>query len=230
VTLTVTDDDTGTDVKMTTAVVIGAGLNGRVLQIVGSDEGNDVSVNEQDNGLYKVHADFFPEDNHRTFDASLIDYIQIWMCDGDDQATIAGNIEIPASIYGGGGNDHLNGGGARSILIGGPGEDRLVGGGDDDILIGGTTDYDFQDAALLALLDEWSSDDEYEIRVGKLRAGVALPDGTLIMLAAGEDGTVHDDDEPDKLTGSSGLDWFFFDPDDDVTDRKDNEDTTEEAS
>jgi hypothetical protein len=233
VTLTVTDDDTGTDVETTTAVVIGAGVNGNVLQIVGSDEDNNVSVNTQGKDQYKVHADFFPEGNHRTFDAADIKYIQIWMCNGDDQASIAGNIPVPASIYGGGGNDHLNGGGARNILIGGPDEDRLVGGGDDDILIGGWTDYDFNDAALLALLDEWNSGDDYPTRVANLRDPDVLPDGTLIALLADEEdtpGTVHDDGAPDKLTGSSGLDWYFFDPDDDDTDRQDNKKTKEYAN
>ena len=219
-TLTLTDDDTGTDTSTTLAVVVGAGVNNGVLQVVGSDEANHVTVNKQGNRLYKVHADFFSEGNHRTFDAATIDYIQMWLCDGDDHAKIAGNINIPASIYGGAGNDHLNGGGARNILIGGPGEDRLVGGGEDDILIGGTTDYDFNDVALLALLDEWNSGRTYPDRVSNIRTGAGpILGGTGFMLVKGV--TVFDDGEFDKLTGSSGRDWFFFDPgEDDVTGKK----------
>jgi hypothetical protein len=221
-TLTLTDDDTGTDVSTTLAVVVGAGVNDGVLQVVGSDEANKVTVNKQDDGLYKVHADFFSEGNHRTFDGATIEYIQMWLCNGDDHATIAGNIHVPASVYGGAGNDHLNSGGARSILIGGPGEDRLVGGGEDDILIGGTTDYDFNDAALLALLDEWNSERSYSNRVGNVRTGAGpILGGTGYMLKRGV--TVFDDGDFDRLTGSSGLDWFLFDPDeDDATDRKEN--------
>jgi hypothetical protein len=219
-TLTLRDDDTGTDVSTTLAVVVGAGVNDGVLQVVGSDDSNNVTVNKQGKGLYKVHADFFAERNHRTFDAATIDYIQIWLCDGDDHVNIAGNVLVPASVYGGGGNDHLSGGGGRAILIGGLGSDRLVGGPEDDIMIGGTTDYDFKDAALLALLDEWNSGRSYSDRVDNIRTGSGpILGGTGYMLAKGV--TVFDDGESDKLTGSSGMDWFFFDPDeDDATDRK----------
>lgn len=231
VTINVIDDDTGAAEEATTsAVVIGAGVNNGVLQVVGSDEANHVTVSKQGKGLYKVHADFFPEGNHRTFDAATIDYIQMWLCDGDDHATIAGNVNVPASIYGGAGNDHLKGGGGRDILIGGPGKDRLVGGGDDDILIGGTTVYDFNDAALLAVLDEWNSRRSYSDRVSNVRTGAGpILGGTGYMLEKGV--TVFDDGDFDKLTGSSGMDWFFFDPDeDDATDRKDNKRTTEELN
>ena len=222
VTLTLTDDDTGQDVQTTTAVIIGAGINNGVLQIVGSDAANNVTVNKQGNGWFKVHADFFPEANFRRFDASQISYIQMWLCNGDDQATIAGNIDTPATVYGGGGNDHINGGGGRSILIGGPGADRLVGGSGDDILIAGTTAYDRNDAALLALLQEWNSGDDYPTRVTKLRTGILLADGTVVKLAKGT--TVLDDEDKDQLTGSSGLDWFFFDTGlDKATDMKGNE-------
>ena len=221
VTLTLTDDDTGTDVEMTTAVIIGAGVNDGVLQIVGSDDANHVTVNQQGNGLFKVHADFFPEGNHRTFDAALIDYIQIWMCNGDDHATIAGGIDTPATMYGGGGDDHLLGGGGRTIMIGGPGADRLVGGPGDDILIGGTTDYDFNDVALLALLDEWNSDRTYDQRVANITNGTGpILEGLGYQL---NDDTVFDDFEIDKLTGSSGEDWFFADDNDEITGSQEGE-------
>lgn len=221
-TLTLTDDDTGTDVETTLAVVVGAGVNDGVLQIVGSDDANRVVVNIDDFGFYKVHADFFAEGNHRTFTPSEIDYIQMWMCNGDDHVTIAGDVFVPASIYGSGGNDFLQGGGGRSILIGGEGRDRLVGGPDDDILIGGTTSYDFNDVALLALLDEWNSERSYLSRISNIQTGSGpILEGTGFLLEEGN--TVLDDGDSDKLTGSSGLDWFFFGPEDKVTGKKKGE-------
>jgi len=227
VTLTLTDDDTGTAVETTTAVIIGAGVNDGVLQIVGGDDANHVTVNEQGNGLFKVHADFFPEGNHRTFDAALIDYIQIWMCDGDDHATIAGSIDTPATMYGGDGDDHLNGGGGRTIMIGGLGADRLVGGPGDDILIGGTTDYDFNDVALLALLDEWNSDRNYDQRVANITngSGPVLEDLGFQL----NDDTVSGNLDIDKLTGSSGENWLFADDIDEVTGSQEGDASQEDA-
>ena len=223
-TLTVTDDDTGSAVKTTTAVITGAGMtDDGVLQIVGSDEGDHVAVNLQGNGLLKVHTDFFPEGNFRTFNVSEVTLIRMWLCSGDDLATVAGNIDLPAIIEGRFGNDHLNAGGGPTVLLGGPGDDmlvsgsgrdvligglgadRLVGGPDEDILIGGTTDHDANDAALLEILGLWNSDDDFATRQASLA-------GLLNVT------TVQDDDEEDVLTGTSGEDWFFEFPGDVVTD------------
>lgn len=70
--------------------------------------------------------------------------------------------------------------------------------------------YDQNDAALLALLKDWNSGDDYPTRVTRLRTGVLLADGIAVKLE--KETTVLDDEDEDQLTGSSGLDWFFFDP------------------
>jgi Ca2+-binding RTX toxin-like protein len=96
------------------------------------------------------------------------------------------------------------------VLIGGDGSDRIVGSSGVDIVIAGTTVYDAHDAALRAILAEWSSGAALESRVADLRDGsVQLPDGTQIVLQAGV--TVLNDSFFDKLTGSNGPDWLFFD-------------------
>ena len=229
--LTVTDDDTGTATATTTAVVTGARVHDGVLQIVGSDEADHVTVNQQGNGLLKVHADFFPEANFRRFTASDVTLIRMWLCSGDDHATVAGSVDTPAIIEGRQGNDHLNAGGGPTVLLGGPGDDmliggtardliigglgadRLIGGPEEDILIGGTTDYDSDpvagtlanDAALLQILALWNGDGDFAMRQGILAAWL-------------NELTVQDDREEDKFTGSSGEDWFFQGVDDVVTD------------
>ena len=86
----------------------------------------------------------------------------------------------------------------------------LVGGNRDDLLIAGKTSYDDNDEALLALLNEWASDTDYDQRVDNVRNGAGSLAGTGIRLESGV--TVMDDDDEDVLTGSSGQDWFFFDP------------------
>ena len=134
------------------------------------------------------------------------------LCDGDDRATVASKIQLPTYIAADEGNDELNGGGGPNILLGGAGNDRLTGGsrhdilvggvgadrivgnGGDDILIagtlGGADDPIDQLDALLALLAEWDlKRDRARLRPKLLIGG---------------------DNDADKLTGSSGNDWFFF--------------------
>ena len=150
---------------------------------------------------------------------------------GDDDIQVAGSINSRAWLYGdagndrikgsagnsillgGDGDDQLNGGGGRSILIGGRGEDRLVGGSGDDILIGGFTSFDSNPAFLCSMMDGWDAvPDTYSIRVARIRAWLLLNSNTIV-----------DDGEVDRLTGSSGLDWFFAGVGDVVTDQKPSE-------
>ena len=159
---------------------------------------------------------------------------------GNDDIQVAGSITIPAVLRGGGGNDRLKGGAGhdvmlgedgddlllggagRDLLVGGDGADRLVGDAGDDILIGGITDHDATDAALCAIMKEWTrADADYATRVGHLKGTLAGGLNGVILLNTA---TVHDDALEDVLTGSSDRDWFFFDPArDTMTDRKPDE-------
>src|SRR5262249_10124047 len=140
----------------------------------------------------------------------------------DDDIRVADDITVSAWLYGGSGHDRPKGGGGngglgggsgggvlvrppgRELLIGGTGSERLVGGRGDDILVAGTTDFDVNEAALCAVMDEWTrSDADYATRIGHLTG--SMPGGLngLYRLTAA---TVHDDGMADRLTGSSGLD------------------------
>lgn len=211
ITVTLTDDDTGTDSAETIAVVTGVGLNNGVLYIVGSNEDDHVSVHEVDGGTTRVHADFIPED-HRDFNTGGVDHIIAYLCMGDDHLNIAGNVASVAVVHGGDGNDHLHGGGGltallgdagddtligqggRNILIGGSGRDQLIGGSNQDILIGGRTLDDHNDAALLAILDAWGD------TTANYNARVLAVDFLL---------SVVDDNEADRLNGAGDLDLFY---------------------
>ncbi len=113
-------------------------------------------------------------------------------------------------LLGGEGNDMLGGGSGRDLLIGGLGGDKLLGGSHADVLIGGTTAHDDNDAALLAILGEWTSGRAYSERIANLREGLGP-----ILAATGtklkKDQTVFDDFDRDQLTGGCDLDWFLFD-------------------
>ena len=230
VTVTVTDDDEGSDSNSTTVVVSGVGVVGNTLYVIGTANDDHVTINQTGKGTFKVHADFLPDPSGpRNVDPAGVDQINVFLCWGDDHATISSGITTPALIDGGQGSDHLNGGGGPNvilggdgddhimggglgdILIGGAGMDRLVGNGGEDVMIGGSTtfdsDYDIEQVAdqeaLFDFLADWNSTDSREDRELALQA---LVDAVL------------DDGDEDKLTGSSGEDWFLARLEDIITD------------
>jgi uncharacterized delta-60 repeat protein len=261
--VTVTDGDSGTDTKSITALIAGVGLHNGVLQIIGTNGPDDVTVKRTGgsrNGQYKVRASFLP-DRHdeddddpdgrggkRRFDVAEVTKILILLCDGDDHAKLAGNIDTLAIVDGGMGDDHLIGGSGptallggegddkivggsgRNLIIGGWGSDRLIGSGGDDLMIAGATAFDIDDdlagsfdAALEAILCEWNSNRNYAQRVSNIRGKGSGPrrNGEY-FLQVGE--TVFDDLATDLLTGSAQQDWFFAElAQDRITDRKPNE-------
>jgi hypothetical protein len=229
VTVQVMDDDGGSSQQVSTiALVTGIGALDGVLQIIGTEQNDRVMVNQQGNGLFKVHANFLPGANFKTFPAAEIERIYIVLCDGDDHASIAGSLRIPAIIDGGPGDDHLIGGGGGNVILGGPGDDHIVGGGvrdiliggsgedrivangGEDILIGGRTVYDSDwskgqpanDAALLTLLEHWNSEDSFADRVAALSS-----DEEAYRLVPQD--TVLDDEEVDMLIGSADENWIL---------------------
>src|SRR5262249_44694957 len=112
----------------------------------------------------------------------------------------------------------LLGGGGNDVLLGGPGPSLLISGGGQSflralgpaILIGGHTDYDANNAALFALLAEWSRPDlGYSSRVADLLHGGGL-NGSAVLDAA----TVHPDMAPALLADGAGLDLYFASADD----------------
>src|SRR5207253_7688024 len=146
---------------------------------------------------------------------------------GADTIRLAGNLSVPAFLFGGdandtldasgstannvlvggAGNDTLYGGSGRDLLIGGPGADTLRAASGGAILIGGTTDYDANVPAVLAVMKEWGRTDvDYNTRLkhlnGTLGGGL---NGSYRLTKT----TVHDDNAIDYLYGGAGLDWFF---------------------
>ncbi|MEX0642871.1 MAG: hypothetical protein WD468_09235 [Pirellulales bacterium] len=228
------DDDTGEDAALDTVFITGASIQvvdgKRVLQVVGTNDADNVIVDEPGSGRVNVYAAFLPGLTHRrVFNRADFDYVQVVLCGGDDRGTVSGWVTFLSIVDGGRGNDILTGGRGgivliggegndwlagstqRSILIGGDGEDELIGRADDDILIGGRTSYDSgvdedklaNDAGLIRLLQEWKGIVPAVVRKANIEAGV---DGFYLRL--GE--TVLDDGgAKDRLTGSTGADWFW---------------------
>jgi Ca2+-binding RTX toxin-like protein len=121
-------------------------------------------------------------------------------------------------VLGGDGNDTLDGDDGRDLLVGGMGSDVLQGLGGDDILIGGRTTYDANQAALDAIMAEWTGIGTYAQRVAHLTGTPGGLNGTTYLIKGT---TVLDDNKAgDTLTGGLGLDLFFAFVGDKVNDRE----------
>jgi ELWxxDGT repeat protein len=108
-----------------------------VLRVFGSDLDDDILVARRaDKPSYlAVSINGF----RTTFLASSVRKIQIDLLRGDDRGIVdetAGAITAPVSIFGGLGNDVLQGASGRDTLYGGEGDDTLYGMGERDHLFG----------------------------------------------------------------------------------------------
>lgn len=134
VTVTVTDDDTGFDMETTLAVVTGVGINGGVLQVVGTsgDDHVDVKVIKDEIDVFAS----FVNPKHRRFDLAAVSAVEIWLCEGDDHGNVHQSIEVDAVIHGGEDDDMLWGGSGDDFIEGGDGNDKIWGRNGDDELHG----------------------------------------------------------------------------------------------
>jgi hypothetical protein len=151
--------------------------------------------------------------------------VVIYGLQGNDTVTVNPCFPLPLFVYGGPGNDRINGGSGPDVLDGGPGDDQIFGSGandvlisgtgtnrldgqaGDDLVIGGRTSYDTLDAALVAIHREWTSAAGYLTRIQNLRNGGPATLNGPFVLRAGT--TVHDDPGVNELRGGADRDWFF---------------------
>ena len=145
---------------------------------------------------------------------------------GTETIGISSQVTTPAFIYGGSGNDVLWGGGGPTVIIGGAGKNSLYGGagrsiliagssagllsagGGDALLIAGTTNYNANDAALLAILNEWNSSKSYATRAADILGTGQVPqaqNGSYYLNAA----TVHANGGANHIATSGGMAMFF---------------------
>lgn len=220
VTLSVSDGD-DTTVASQTITVDSIRSSGGVLTVSAATNGGAILV-----GPNNVVID------GQTRNYATPTRIVILGSDASDIVSVAGSVNVLVEIYGGAGNDVLNGGNGGNIIVGGDGIDSIAGGSGRDILIGGRgadaivsnpgddilvagyTEFDSNPAALGTLYNAWNGTGSYSARVTLLRdtgvSGLRLRGG-----AAGDlNATVFDDSEPDEITidvlhGASGEDWFL---------------------
>jgi hypothetical protein len=189
---------------LTDLVVDGSSTGGVQIQVQNDHGGKDIRV--KIDGADQAYQADFP--------TAAVSRLIVNSGPGDNHIEVADDVGRPALLLGSFGNDHIEGGGGRTIIIGGLGSDHLQAGSGDAILIAGTTDYDRNFPALDAILDEWARTDEsYLQRVANLSdttVNEVAPDG--LGLNEGfflNPSTVQDDGAGNDLVGGPGLDWFF---------------------
>ena len=128
---------------------------------------------------------------------------------GNDTLSVTGTG--PAVLVGNAGNDTLNANGnGRTMLIGGDGADTLTSRGhrpgDPDRQ---RTSYDSNLAALDAILNEWSSANNYATRISNLLTGGGLAAGYAINSTTVIDDGVANTFQPGPTGNTAARNWFI---------------------
>jgi hypothetical protein len=131
-----------------------------------------------------------------------------------DQVLNGANGNVDEQLYGGAGNDTLDGRNGNDELHGGSGGDLLIGGNHDDTLFGGSDDDVLHGGNHADRLYGGTGDDEI---YGEDHADVLFGGGGLDRLFGGQDSdTLTGDGGSDYLDGGSGGDTLMGGADDDV--------------
>jgi Ca2+-binding RTX toxin-like protein len=246
VTLTVTDDDGGSNSQTKNISISSAGVVGGTLQVGGSGGNDSIDIKPSGGGVSV-------DQGSGSTNFSGFTQIVVMGGNGNDTVKVNPNVNQSVVVFGGNGNDSIKGGGGndiliggdgndllqgqdgRDILIGGDGQDSLVGQTDDDILVAGFSNYDTDLSALNSILAEWTSARSYgqrsaniighNITIGSTTYtfGGARSNASIFLTpydssSPSPSATVFDDGDVDVLTGNSGQDLFLFNADNPVPD------------
>jgi hypothetical protein len=183
VTITVADDDGGTDTATLTLYVTGAGVNGGELQVVGTELKDVVNLQVKKSAV-EVHAGFLGTPGKAAFPVAAVTALRVAVCGGDDQVHVNRDVTVPAVLEGGAGRDHLRAGSGPTVLDGGGDDDNLQGGPAADVLLGGDGDDALFGRGGDDLLDGGPGDDQLHGNHGD----DGLDGGPGIDLCRGEPG------------------------------------------
>lgn len=141
ITITVEDDDGGTDSTTVEALITGAGLTpAGLLGVVGTDQLDVVNINRK-GGDIEVQGPFLGPGKVK-FPISDVVSMRVLTCDGNDQIHVNHKVDVPAILEGGPGADHIRAGDGLSQLLGGPDNDHLFAGDSGNVLQGEEGDDD----------------------------------------------------------------------------------------
>jgi Ca2+-binding RTX toxin-like protein len=215
-----------TSITIDVSAVIGNDL------VVGGTDGNDVIhfakasgdtlkvfVNGQWSGPFTASGRVmaYGGAGHDLLSVGLLTNRDGWLFGGSGNDLLNGGPGHDV-LQGGDGNDLAAGGFGRDLIVGGHGTDALFGNFDEDIIIAGTTDFDGNELALGLIMAEWKSARSFQQRVANLEgtgsgsSWTSRANANIFLLAqphGSEEATVFDDDACDLLVGGLDRDWFF---------------------
>jgi PKD repeat protein len=235
VTLTVRDDDGGTDTAKATIVVKAVALvtdpcdpDELALFVMGSGADDRIRIAAAElprSGSSRDHHDKGCGDDR---DHQVLG-VEVWIngvsqgivahdgriivtgLSGNDDIEVSGSLRNEVVLFGGSGDDRLKAGGGPALLVGGEGKDWLIGGPARDILIGGVGGDCLEGGGGEDLLIAGRTVDDDDVRALCALAHEWLADARydrrVARLTKGV--TVLDDAAEDTLTGGSGADWFL---------------------
>ena len=137
-----------------------------------------------------------------SIDSAITRSAYIWGGDGNDTVNGGGGNDL---VFGQAGDDSLNGNGGRDILVGGDGTDKLNGGSGDDLLIAGDFKSTPNMSQLCSVQKEWDrTDKNYSSRLKDLSNGGGFNSIKLSSSTLFSSTTLKD-----SLTGGADSDVFF---------------------
>src|SRR5262249_2122831 len=161
-----------------------------VLVVIGTEGSDHIQISPaSDPGQVEVRVD--PAGVDQTFPLAQISRIQVYGQAGNDHIEIGAEVSLPAMIFAGDGNDHIQTGSGNTVVVGGAGNSNVEGGSGRNLLIGGTgknhveenggqaieiagtTLFDANAEALTAVENEWASADDLATRVARITGGVS---------------------------------------------------------
>lgn len=114
----------------------GVFMEGTTLCAVGGDADDSVSVIRAGDEV-RVYSTLLPGMSYLAVPADEVQAIEIYLADGNDTASVRPEVNVPALMYTGAGNDWLTGGSGNDYLDAGWGDDVVGGGNGHDIVLGG---------------------------------------------------------------------------------------------
>jgi len=210
VTLEVTDQQGNVLRAEARAFVTGVRLYQRILEIVGSDQNDIVTVTPESGNRLFASITTPPLPNQRRFVAlDDVDGIDLYLGAGDDRAMVSERLTVTTYIDGGPGNDDLQGGSGPNFLYGAAGDDLILGGNDRDILIAGSGIDRLVSYAGDDLLVGAAWNDPLGQRGGAFQTWQADQDLSLRLASLSEQLTLTADGQSDALFGGSGCNVYL---------------------
>lgn len=210
---------------------------GRTMLVVeGTSQNDSIEIDTREIGTNEVLDLYLNGLRTETF-AMPTSRIVVYGQTGDDDIRIDDDVELDTWLFGGFGNDTLLGGSGNSILVGGGGDDSLrgrsgkdiliggrsrdllFGGDDDNILIAGYSEVEGNEAMLLDIQREWTSNGSMRTHVEHLRSdSPGGLNGSTLLRSMSEPRNTFDDAAVDQLFNDKNHDWIFVNSDNGVVD------------